>query len=406
MKISFRAQARFSATILLAMASLGSTGCGSDDETKTDDGALRAKVIENYTVNVAANYADTLKTAKALNTAVKAFVESPSEDTLEDARGAWLKSRDPYGLSEAYRFYQGPIDNDDADDDIPDGPEGLLNSWPLDESYIDYTLGDKDEVLDTGIINDPKTFPEITAKVLSDANTAAGEDSISTGYHAIEFLLWGQDHSVSGPGERPYTDYVPGAEGSKNQERRAEYLLAVTQLLVDNIAEVNDAWLDGEANYRADFLKMSRDVALGKILLGMGSLAGGELSHERIQVAFDDKDQEQEHSCFSDNTLADLINNATSVQDVLLGTYGKLQGPGIADLVEAKDPALAQKLREQIQDAIDNLKATPGPFDVAIMGSDSTPARKHLAAAIQSLKDFRDTVTDAGKALGLELDFE
>jgi putative iron-regulated protein len=404
MKISFRAFAPSSAALVLA---LGSVGCSGDGDEAADDSKAQAAVVKNYAELVSANYVDALAGAKDLDKAVKAFTAAPSEATLEAAKEVWLTSRDPYGLSEAYRFYQGPIDNDDSDDDIDEGPEGLLNSWPLDESYIDYVVGPKDTIVSGGIINMVDDFPTIDADVLSDANGAASDTSVSTGYHAVEFLLWGQDLSSEGPGARPYTDYVTGDDATaENADRRAEYLDVVSALIVTNLSTVNDAWADGEANYRADFLKLPPKDALGKIMLGMGSLSGAELSGERMNVAYENQEQEDEHSCFSDNTLKDLHNNATSVQNVLLGTYGDLDGPGIDDLVEAKDPALAKQLREQIQAAIDNIDAVKGTFDNAIIGDDSNADRKKIAAAIQSLKDFTESLLEAADTLGVELKFD
>jgi putative iron-regulated protein len=386
-----------------------SVGCSSDSKDDTTAGVAQADVVANYATFVAANYADALAGAKKLDAVVHAFTDAPSEETLSDARKKWITCRTPYALSEAYRFSQGPIDNDDQDDDIPDGPEPLINSWPLDESYIDYVVGPKGDILDTGIINLPDDFPTIDADVLAaaNANPKVGETSISTGYHAIEFLLWGQDLSVDGPGDRPYTDYVTGKEGTaENQDRRAQYLLTVSDLLVSNLSDVNAAWLDGKANYRADFLAMPAKTAIAKMLLGMGSLAGAELSGERMKVAYDNKDQEDEHSCFSDNTLADLHSNATSVQDVLLGRYGDVDGPGIDELVAAKDRELADKLRKQIQGAIDEIDAVPPPFDQAILGDDDTEPRQHILAAIEDLQAFTETLVEAAKVLDIDLKFD
>lgn len=405
MKFAFRSSIFALAPVVLSLASLG---C-SDDKT---DANPQADVIANYAAMVSANYADTLETARALDQAIHEFTETPSDDTLDGAKRAWLKARDPYGQSEAYRFYQGPIDNDDVDDDIADGPEGLINSWPLDESYIDYVTDAQGMVLSGGIINRVDDFPVIDEETLAAANTENGESetSISTGYHAIEFLLWGQDHDPEGPGARPYTDFVSGPEGTaENQDRRVKYLRAVSDLLVEDLALVNEAWLDGKANYRADFVKLPARVALGKILLGMGSLAGAELSHERMQVAYDLKDQEDEHSCFSDNTLADLHDNATSVQNVLLGHYGDIEGPGIDTLVEAKNPALAKQLREEIQDALDNIdamKKSGVPFDQIILADDDSEGRTQLLAAIDALKTFKETLEKAADVIDVELNIE
>jgi putative iron-regulated protein len=404
MQSAFRTHIPFALTVLVA---LGSVGCSSSGDDSSDDSAARNEVVKNYAANVSANYADTLSGAKDLKQAVDAFVADPTDASLSKARKAWLSCRNPYALSEAYRFSQGPIDNDDTTDDIPDGPEGLLNSWPLDESYIDYVADAKGGTLNGGIINLPKDFPTIDADTLAGANGKDSETSISTGYHAVEFLLWGQDQSVDGPGARPYTDYVTGDDATaENQDRRAQYLSVTTDMIVDELTTVNDAWLDGDANYRTDFLAMSTKEALGKMLLGMGSLSGAELSGERMKVAYDNKDQEDEHSCFSDNTLNDLHNNATSIQDVLLGRYGDDDGPGIDDLVAAKDPALAKKLREQIQDAIDNIDATPAPFDQAILGDDDSEGRQHILAAITSLQHFTETLVQAAHTLGIDLKFD
>ncbi len=409
MKSAFRTHAQLSSTLLLLFASLASVACSGTDDT--DDATAQAEVVQTYASNVSTSYVNALSVAKDLKASVHAFVDAPSEATLNDARNAWLASRDPYSLTEAYRFAQGPIDNDDADDDVPDGPEGLLNSWPLDESYIDYVVDAKGKRIEGGIINHPDDFPTIDSDVLTTANAnpdlgETSETSIATGYHAIEFLLWGQDLSADGPGARPYTDYVTGDDATaSNADRRGAYLVTVADLLVENLSAVNDAWLAGKPDYRAEFVALPATDALEKMILGMGSMAGGELAHQRMQVAYDLKDQEDEHSCFSDNTLSDLYNNALSVQDVLLGRYGDNDGPGIDDLIAAKDPPLAKQLQADIQDAVDNIKAVPAPFDQAILGDDDTPERKHLYAAIRALDSFKDSLIVGANRIGVKVSF-
>jgi putative iron-regulated protein len=402
---SFRSLA---ATFALALASSFSLACSDDqgDESSVSE----ADVIANYAKNVEANYADALASASELHSAVHELTEAPSAKLLKAARDAWLVSRDPYGESEAFRFYDGPIDNPE------DGPEGLINAWPIDESYVDYITDvdaetNEETLMNTGIINMPDDFPEITEDVLIEANEAAGETSISTGYHAVEFLLWGQDKSADGPGERPHTDYLTDGDGThENQDRRGQYLLTAADLLVSNLASVHEQWKADAENYRAEFEAAPAHESLLKMLTGMGELAGGELAQERMNVAYEDKDQENEHSCFSDNTVADLHNNAKSVQNVLLGKYGDNDGPGLDDLIAAKNPGLADEMREQIQGALDEIDAIEGPFDQAILdqtedGEDG-PNRERIANAISLLKAFRSNCSAAATELGLELTFE
>lgn len=400
MNLKARAR-RFAVPVWLAMSCVG---CGEDDATG------EAEVVKSYAALVSSSYAQALKEAISLDTSIASFLKAPTARGLEEAKDAWRAARNPYSDTEAFRFYQGPIDNDDTNDTVEEGPEGLINSWPLDESYIDYTVDGDDELVLGGIVYDETKYPTVDAETLSAANAKESETTISTGYHAIEFLLWGQDRSVEGPGERPYTDYVVGEDVPPgNQERRAAYLRAVSELLVSDLLAVNDAWLDGEQNYRADFVALAPREALGKIMLGMGSLAGGELSHERMEVAFVNKEQEDEHSCFSDNTLEDLEHNALSVQNVLLGSNGDVSGPGVVALVEAKDAALASALRGSIQEAIDEINAVKElrvPFDQAILGEDDSEPRQHIAAAIQALNRFKDDLVQAAQALDIELKFD
>jgi putative iron-regulated protein len=386
-------------TASVALA-LSTAACG-DDGKADESGPSQAQVVADYATLVEANYADALAGAELLHQSLHDFTGDPSAATLEDARAAWLASRDPYGQTEAFRFYEGPIDNAD------DGPEGLINAWPVDEAYIDYVTDADSVVVTGGIINLPDDYPDITVDVIAGLNEMGGEANISTGYHAIEFLLWGQDLSPDGPGDRPYTDYVTGTDGSaENQDRRAQYLLQTADLLVENLSGVHAQWADGEANYRADFLALEPADAIGKMLLGMGSLAKGELSGERMTVAYDNKDQENEHSCFSDNTKADLLNNATSVRNVLLGRYAELDGVGIDDLVQAKNAVLADLLREQIQQAIDDIEAIPAPFDQAILDDDDSEGRTHVLAAIRSLQAFADSLEEAAGVLEIPLELE
>jgi len=385
--------------VTLGTLALSTVACGADNEET--GGVSQAQVVADYASVVEASYADARAAAVELHEKLHTFTSEPSAATLGDARNAWLASRDPYGQTEAFRFYEGPIDN------ASDGPEGLINAWPIDEAYIDYVVDAEGMVVSGGIVNLPDEYPDITTDVIAGLNEMGGEANISTGYHAIEFLLWGQDLSEDGPGDRPYTDYVTGDDNTaENPERRAQYLLQAADLLMENLGSVHAQWKDGEANYRADFLALEPAEALGRMLLGMGSLAKGELSGERMTVAYDLKDQENEHSCFSDNTKADLLGNAISVQNVLLGRYGDIDGAGIDDLVEAKDAALANQLREEMQQAIDDIDAIPAPFDTAIMGDDDSEGRVAVLAAINSLRAFSDTLESAAQVLDIPLQLE
>jgi putative iron-regulated protein len=387
----------------LAIALLGVAACsgddGDDEATTTSEEAAPAfeldataadAAVATYAELVHASYSDLITSTTALQTAVTALVAGPSDATLEAAKQAWLDARVLYGPTEVFRFYDGPID--DADD----GPEGQINAWPLDEAYIDYVEGDPD----AGIINDVAGVPELTTEVLVAANEQDGETNISTGWHAIEFLLWGQDLSADGPGARPVTDYTTAA----NADRRGTYLELLTRLLIDDLTSVRDQWAPG-AEYRTEF-EADTEQAIKNIFRGMGALAQGELAGERIAVAYDTQDQEDEHSCFSDNTTVDIVGNARGVRMAYTADYPGIDGPSLSDAVAAAAPELDAALRASLDATVAQAEALQGPFDQLFLGEDDAPGRVQLDQLIEDLTAQGDLVADTAADVGYPVSIE
>ncbi|HEX2010570.1 MAG TPA: imelysin family protein [Roseateles sp.] len=353
--------------------------------------ATPAGVARHYAALVSANYADTLASAQVLQQAVRAFVAQPSQANLDAARQAWLAAREFYGQTEAFRFYGGPIDDDK-------GPEGRINAWPMDESYVDRVEGKN-----AGGLVSKRGF-KITKASLSAQNERGGEENIATGWHAIEFLLWGQDLSPSGPGNRSFEDFVDGK--APNADRRRQYLAVLTELLVDDLSFLAKAWAPGvRNNYRARFVGGGPEP-LRKMLVGLGSLSRGELAGERLEVALASQDQEDEHSCFSDNTHRDAVSNAKGIENVWLGRYRRadgstLQGPALRELVAAKDAALAERLTQQLAASVAAAEQIQAPFDQEILGGKDAPGRARIQAVITSLTAQSKLLVEAATAIGI-----
>jgi putative iron-regulated protein len=374
------------------LAGCGGDGGGGGDTAGT---VTAAAVVERYADVLHANYEAIEAGVVDLQGAVESFVAAPSAATLQAAKDAWLAARPAYQESEMARFYDGPIDNP------VDGPEGRINAWPLDESYVDYVEG----APDAGIVNDPAGFPVITAAVLAGANEIGGEENVATGWHAIEFLLWGQDRDVDGPGTRPFTDYVADGSGTHaNQARRATYLTVITALLLDDVRGLVAAWASGTPdNFRAAFLAADPNASLSRILTGLGTLSGGELAGERMSVAFETRDQEDEHSCFSDNTHIDHRFDQIGIMNAYLGRFAASDGPGIDDLLRQVDPALEAQLTAELEASLVAIMAIPVPFDQAFLGADAAPGRQAISAAIDALFAQTDSIAAAAAALGLDV---
>lgn len=354
------------------------------------DESLQTDFIENYATIVLASYEDSLTTAQTMQTAIDLLIADPTTDNLQAAKDAWLAARLPYGQTEVYRFYGGPIDGED-------GPEAYINSWPMDEVYIDYVEG----APDAGIINDAVTYPDIDATLLESLNQKGAEENVATGYHAIEFLLWGQDLSDDGPGMRPYTDYTT----APNAERRAAYLKTVTDLLVSQLETLVQAWSDTPDSYRQQFLALPPQEALTLIVTGVGSLAGSELPGERMYTAYDNQDQEDEHSCFSDNTHTDIEMNFRGIENVFDGRYTRvdgtvISGAGLRDVIAAADADKAEQMAELITEAHTAIAEIHTPFDQAIVQSEYRP---QVLTATDLVFDLGDLVSEVAALLDLNI---
>lgn len=380
----------------------------SDDDTSNQGGDDTVEVTvsdyaANYSAIARANYGDALQDAKDLQTAILAFTAAPSETLFEAAKDAWLTARESYGTTEAFRLSDGPIDADGSDGE--EGPEGLLNSWPMDESFVDYVDGDAT----AGFIND--VAQTIDIETLADGNGGGTDETeVFVGYHTIEFLLWGQDNPDTSdklPGQRAYTDYTT----ADNADRRGEYLEEVTAYLITNLEYVLNEWAEGD-NYDAIFTALSDDVILENVIGGLAKFTRGELGGERIApaIALVGGSQEDEHSCFSDNTHRDIALNFDGVYNLYYGTYGTISDASLADLVEQADATVAADVDAAFETAKTAVTAaTTGgniPFDYAISQPTGSTEYENVEEAFNTLQDLGDQLVNAASALGVSITAE
>jgi putative iron-regulated protein len=326
-----------------------------------------------------ANYEDCTAASRDVEKAVEGFVAAPTAASLETARRAWIKARGIYAPSEAYRFCGGPIDAEG-------GPEELLNAWPIDESVIDRVPGSAV----VSIIEDEKRYPVLRGEVLTSLNMKEGEKNITCGWHAVEFLLWGQDSSAAGPGDRPVSDFTTAPHAA----RRRQFLSAAAVQVTQHLAPLVTAWQPGARdNHRARMEGTPADDALRTVVKGMVMLAGFELASERLGVPCETRLQEDEHSCFSDTTIADIRGNVQGLVNLWEGTYKRpggevVHGPGIKALTTVRDAELAAEITKLFAEVTDAADALPARFDQAILENPDGPgqqALRTLAARLTAL---------------------
>lgn len=409
MKITFKIQAAALALAICAPAPLSFAAEFSDSKARA--------VLENYADIARAGYEDSLRAARALADVSHFLVNHPDAPALSAARAAWVRARVPYMQTEAFRF----------GNPIVDDWEGRVNAWPLDEGLIDYvdaSYGGADEennlralnvianrspVVNGETVDARSITPELLAEVLHEAG--GSEANVATGYHAIEFLLWGQDLNGAGPGKgaRPASDFDARNCADGNCERRGEYLEAAANLLVSDLEEMVGNWGPNGAARKA--LLADPAAGISAVLTGAGSLSYGELAGERMKLGLLLRDPEEEHDCFSDNTHESHYYDQIGIVNVYLGEYKRddgsvVSGPSVADLVAEADAALAGEIREKMRAATAEMAAlrtraeSREAYD-QMLGENNPEGNAAVQRAIDALVAQARAIERAFPALGI-----
>ncbi|AWK89327.1 imelysin family protein [Azospirillum thermophilum] len=382
------------------------------------------EVAKNYADIAHASYEDAANGAKALKKAVDALVANPTEETLAQARKAWLNARVPYMQTEGFRF----------GNPIVDEWEGKVNAWPLDEGLIDYVDeayagGESNPYAKANVIANPKITAggktidarKITRELLADKLHEAGkvEANVATGYHAIEFLLWGQDLHGTGPGagERKATDYAKGKACTNGHcDRRAQYLTVATRMLVEDLEDMVKEW-GAKGKARSSIVTAKEPEGIARMLTGLGSLSYGELAGERMKLGLMLHDPEEEHDCFSDNTHNSHYYDQIGMANIYNGSYKRtngtvLSGPSLSQYVAAKSADADARVKEAMSATTKAMQAIKDTADSGRMaydqmiGADNAEGNALVATAIDRLVDQKKALEGVVAALGVSVDLK
>jgi len=392
--------------------------------TARGDTPTAEAVVTQYGQIAHAMYEDAHGAAVDLGKAVDALIATPTDETLAAARQAWIDSRPWYQQTEGFRFGNAIVDD----------WEGRVNAWPLDEGLIDYVDGgsygetsDENPQYTANVIantslrigNDTIDATTIDAELLGKLHEAGGvESNVATGYHAIEFLLWGQDLNGTGPGagKRPATDFDTAKCTGGHCDRRAAYLKAATDLLIADLAEMVANWTPDGAGTK-QLAEKGPEGGIATILTGLGSLSYGELAGERMKLGLILHDPEEEHDCFSDNTHNSHYYDEAGMIAIWRGAYTRrdgsvLKGPSSEEYAKAKAPEAAAKLDALMDAAEAKLKAIKDKADSGdaaydqMIGEGNADGNKLVQDAIDALvaqtRGLEAVVADLGVKITVE----
>jgi putative iron-regulated protein len=370
------------ATIAAVLLSVASISAFAD---KAPDAAAIAKT---YADIAEAGYADSLSEAKKLKSAVDKLIAEPTQNNLKSARQAWIAARAPYMQTEAFRFGNAIVDD----------WEGKVNAWPLDEGLIDYVSAEYG--------NESPENDLYIANVIAKTTIKIGGKDVDTS----------KITNGPGAGKRPATDFDPKKCTGGNCERRAEYLAAATDLLIDDLTWMTEQWGASGAARKAVMANGGK-AGLVAIFKGLGSLSYGELAGERMKLGLLVHDPEEEHDCFSDNTHYSHYYDAKGIKNVYLGTYTRtdgtvVSGPSPSDLVRATSAETDTNVRAAIDKSMTRMdaivsRAKGGEAYDQMIGEDNAKGNETVSAAINALISQAKELERAMAALKLEaVEFE
>jgi len=366
-------------------------------------------VVAHYANMAEAIYGDSLEGARAVQKSVDAFLAHPTEQTLSAARASWKAARIPYLQTEGFRFANTVVDD----------WEPKVNAWPLDEGLIDYVApsygaqSDQNPLYTLNVVANTKLrvgakmidAGTIDAALLRQLAEAEGvQTNVSSGFHAIEFLLWGQNlqGASGGAGTRPASDYDSSACTHGNCARRAAYLKAAVGLLVDDLIEMAADWRPG-GKARTELLSKGPDGGLTEILTGLGSLTFGEMAGERMKLGLMLHDPEEQQDCFSNNTHNSHYYDETGIGELWRGRYVRsnrsvVQGVNLRDYITAMDPAAAKRLDDRMDDALAAIKKMKDAADAGHMAYSQMIAPGNLQGN-QMVQDAMDALVAQTRAI-------
>ena len=436
--MNFSKKVLVSLSLVTAMA-LTSSASENKQSNKTEQVAVKS-ILESYSNIALDNYTNALNDAKALKVAIDNFAKSATKENLEKAKKAWLVSRESYGQTEIFRLSNGPVDAEEGWVSEAYGAlEGQINAWPLDENMIDYTIDAEGKKTAGNIIDTIGKFnpggeeskevdvTKITVDAISELNENGGEANVATGYHAIEFLLWGQDQDYSNflkdgitkgalkAGERPLSDFT----SDKNAQRRLAYLSVAAEKLISDLEVIKSAWeknvdgnkglyqaaLNGTLNGENASKNIDSNDALKQIISGMGVFVKSELANERIAVAVLTPSEEDEHSCFSDNTHRDIATNYQGFKNILTASYnGKKYGKSLLDSTDKETKERIEKLMASIEakiKSVNDVAMKKEHFDYQI--KPESEQSKVIVKLKNELRKLGDEMVNVAAANGISL---
>ncbi len=326
---------RFSLFLLL----ISLLGCSESSENPTGESVVNEEVVgttttlseevstslvsllQGYLFQIDSDYSAVAEALVMLQTEIDSFLAAPDESSLDSVRRSWLAANSQYELTSAHRYFADAIFTDDFALQFFQ-VQYEVNHWPILPGYLDYVDG----YPNSGIVNDMTVSLEPIN--LRQQHGAFDINEVSLGFHAIEFLLWGEN--LEGNNPRPYTDFLAqteltpvqlsdGMEVSQlSNNRRRLYLQTSTQILREDLQNLMSLWAEGSSIFRTELATRSGTALLLNVLDGLTGLLTEELLVRSLYPMLNGDFEDSLPSRFSRSSQNAVSSHLTSLETLLL----------------------------------------------------------------------------------------
>lgn len=325
------------------------------------------------------------QSAQVVDSKLASFLYHPNPMTHGELKQAWRQAYDDFLRAMVFAYLP-----------IQDPPEWYskhiayrdlltqLDSWPIQGGYIDYVPG----YPFSGIVNDLTLV--IDEQTLRNQHLFTDNSNASIGYHALEFMLWGDngersphdffpqentapvllnegehnhENSEAGldqgtepaPEVHAHTEETnqPGMPEPQNHNRRRQYVQVISEVLQKDLIRVQRRW-EPSTGYYAQLIQQSTpDNTLQAALIAAQRLISEEILNKRFTL---------ESSEFSASSARDIEMLLHGLQLWFNPEDDGLQEGSLMFLMEqasaAKAGAFMQQL-EQSQQCLATLNSDP-----------------------------------------------
>ena len=295
---------------------------------------------------------NTEQASRNLSAQLDLFLADPSEASMANVRQEWRNSHQQWQQHAVWIALAKAQPRRFA---ILNSHYFALDARELQPGYLDAVQ----DYPFSGIVNDISIV--LTADSLRQQHGLTDSSEVSLGFHALEFLLWGEY------GQRSFNDFLPistiNAEqnaaglttGDLPNNRRRTVLRLLTQLLADDVQRLRQDWQNPLSPISQTYLQLPPKMRLEFIQQTAYQLLSVELPDQLLQATAHDR--ATHHNQFAGDTLQHNLALLSGLEALLTQGEYPLQGhlPGAA-----ADPAWGQQLHGLIADLAELIQDKEG----------------------------------------------